>query len=34
VQREAQAVAKRKHLPGSDPFDVTLPEGFELGEHR
>jgi hypothetical protein len=20
--------------PGSAPFDVTLPEGFELGEHR
>jgi hypothetical protein len=19
---------------GSEPFDVTLPEGFELGEHR
>jgi hypothetical protein len=27
-------VAKRKHPPGSEPFDVTLPEGFELGEHR
>ena len=23
-----------KHPPGSEPFDVTLPEGFELGEHR
>jgi hypothetical protein len=27
-------VAKIKHPPGSEPFDVTLPEGFELGEHR
>jgi hypothetical protein len=27
-------VGKRKHPPGSEPFDVTLPEGFELGEHR
>ena len=25
---------KRKHPPGSEPFDVTLPEGFELEEHR
>lgn len=23
-----------KHSPGSEPFDVTLPAGFELGEHR
>jgi hypothetical protein len=22
------------HPPGTEPFDVTLPEGFELGEHR
>jgi hypothetical protein len=27
-------VAKRKHPPGSEPFDVTLPEGFDPGEHR
>jgi hypothetical protein len=27
-------VAKRKHPPGSEPFDVTLPEGFELGERQ
>jgi hypothetical protein len=27
-------VAKTKRPPGSEPFDVTLPEGFELGEHR
>jgi hypothetical protein len=27
-------VAKRDRPPGSEPFDVTLPEGFELGEHR
>ena len=20
--------------PGTEPFDVTLPDGFELGEHR
>ena len=25
---------KRDRPPGSEPFDVTLPEGFELGEHR
>ena len=23
-----------KHPPGTEPFDVTLPEGFEPGEHR
>jgi hypothetical protein len=27
-------VAKGKHPPGTEPFDVTLPEGFELGEHQ
>jgi hypothetical protein len=27
-------VAKDKHPPDSEPFDVTLPEGFELGEHQ
>jgi len=27
-------VAKVKHPPGTEPFDVTLPAGFELGEHR
>jgi hypothetical protein len=27
-------VAKPEHPPGSEPFDVTLPTGFELGEHR
>jgi hypothetical protein len=27
-------VAKHDRPPGSEPFDVTLPEGFELGEHR
>jgi hypothetical protein len=27
-------VRKRDRPPGSEPFDVTLPEGFELGEHR
>jgi hypothetical protein len=27
-------VAKSKHPPGSEPFDVTLPEGFELRERR
>jgi hypothetical protein len=27
-------VAKRDRPPGSEPFDVTLPEGFELGQHR
>jgi hypothetical protein len=26
-------VARRGHPEGSEPFDVTLPEGFELGEH-
>jgi hypothetical protein len=23
-----------KHPPGSEPFDVTLPDGFDLGDHR
>ena len=27
-------MAKRKHPPGTEPFDVTLPEGFQLGEDR
>jgi hypothetical protein len=27
-------VARAKHPPGSEPFDVTLPEGYELGQHR
>jgi hypothetical protein len=27
-------MAKRKHPPGSEPFDVTLPERFDLGEHE
>jgi hypothetical protein len=27
-------MARAKHPPGSEPFDVTLPAGFELGEHR
>jgi hypothetical protein len=26
-------VAQRGHPEGSDPFDVTLPEGFDPGEH-
>jgi len=24
----------KKHPPGSEPFDVTLPDGFDLGERR
>ena len=27
-------MARAKHPEGSEPFDVTLPEGFDLGEHR
>jgi hypothetical protein len=27
-------VAKGDRPPGSEPFDVTLPEGFALEEHR
>ena len=26
-------MAKSKRPPGSEPFDVTLPQGFELAEH-
>ena len=26
-------MAKGDHPPGSEPFDVTLPEGFEPGAH-
>jgi hypothetical protein len=26
-------VAKGDHPPGSEPFDVTLPEGFKPGAH-
>jgi hypothetical protein len=27
-------MARGKHPPGSEPFDVTLPEGFAFDEHR
>ena len=27
-------MARAKHPAGSEPFDVTLPEGIELGELR
>ena len=27
-------MAKRGRPEGTEPFDVTLPEGFDLGEHR
>jgi hypothetical protein len=27
-------VARAKHPPGAEPFDVTLPDGFELGDQR
>jgi hypothetical protein len=27
-------VARAKHPPGTEPFDVTLPDGFELGENE
>jgi hypothetical protein len=27
-------VAKGKHPEGTEPFDVTLPEGFDLGDHQ
>ena len=27
-------MARAKHPPDTEPFDVTLPEGFELGEHQ
>jgi hypothetical protein len=27
-------MARGKHPPESEPFDVTLPEGFEPAEHR
>jgi len=27
-------MAKVKRQPGTEPFDVTLPEGFDLGERR
>jgi hypothetical protein len=27
-------VRKRDRPSGSEPFDVTLPEGLDLGEHR
>jgi hypothetical protein len=33
-RRYACAAAKAKHPPEAEPFDVTFPEGFELGEHR
>ena len=26
-------MARSKHPEGTEPFDVTLPEGFQLGEH-
>jgi hypothetical protein len=27
-------MAKRGHPEGSEPFDVTLPEGFDVGEYE
>ena len=27
-------MGKPKHPPGSEPFDVTLPTGFDLRAHR
>jgi hypothetical protein len=27
-------VARHKHPPGSEPFDVTLPDGFDPGEQQ
>jgi hypothetical protein len=27
-------VPQPKHAPGSEPFDVTLPEGFDPGTRR
>ena len=27
-------MAKRSRPPGAEPFDVTLPHGFDPGEHR
>jgi hypothetical protein len=27
-------MGSRGHPEGSEPFDVTLPEGFDLGEHE
>jgi hypothetical protein len=27
-------MARHKHPEGSEPFDVTLPDGFEPGERR
>jgi hypothetical protein len=34
--REPRALLRwdGKHPEGSEPFDVTLPDGFELGAHR
>jgi hypothetical protein len=33
-RRYACAVGRTKHPTGSEPFDVTLPAGFDLGKHR
>ena len=27
-------MGKGDHPPGSEPFDITLPTGFELGDRR
>jgi uncharacterized protein YheU (UPF0270 family) len=27
-------MGKRGHPEGSEPFDVTLPEGFDVGDHE
>jgi hypothetical protein len=27
-------MARHRHPEGSEPFDVTLPEGFDAGEHQ
>jgi hypothetical protein len=27
-------MARHKHPEGTEPFDVTLPDGYDLGDHR
>jgi hypothetical protein len=27
-------MARRKHPEGTEPFDITLPDGFEPGAHQ
>ncbi len=34
MRQDPAIMRRKKHPEGSEPFDVTLPEGYELGARR